>query len=74
MLHHKNINEAEAPSLRDITMHYIPNIFFVTLKNKKLVQKRTLFKRHNRRSKLKLITLENYKNRTLMYIDMEIDG
>ena len=71
MLRFRNINEIEAPNLGEVERHFIPNILLLSKKSKAIVQPRLVnYSRTNRRTKLKLITMRNYLNRTMICIDL----
>lgn len=72
MLHYKNLNYIEAPTLMDLDKHYVPNIYFIMKKKKTINQERDIgHKRRNRKCRIKVITLKNYQYRTMMCIDLE---
>jgi hypothetical protein len=68
----RRVEGIEAPSIRDIERHYIPNIYLLTKKVKYLKQLRTTTRRSSRRMVMKVITFKHYQNKTLLMIPHNI--
>jgi hypothetical protein len=64
----KRIEDIEAPSIRDIERHYLPNIYLLLKKVKILKQDRMIGHRSNRKMRMKVITFKHYQNKTLLMI------
>lgn len=64
----RRVEDIEAPSIRDIERHYLPNIYLLTKKVRYLKQERSNIHRSNRRMNMKVITFKHYQNKTLLII------
>ncbi len=72
MLLMRRVEGVEAPSVRDIERHYMPNIYLLTKKVKYVKQERQAARRTNRRMDMKVITFKHYQNKTLLMIPHSI--
>lgn len=68
----RRVEAVEAPAVRDIERHYMPNIYLLTKKLKYVKQERQAARRTSRRMRMKVITFKHYQNKTLLIIPHSI--
>lgn len=60
--------EIEAPAIKNIENHFIPNTYLLLKKLKHMSQGRGKAPRGFRRQKMYVVTLKHYQNKTMLYI------